>query len=351
MGTSIWYDNLRRSSLNESFDIHWFNVNVHQDFSTLGHSSLFKIWPNIRLFLRFRSLLMRSSPQLVLIPFSQTTPGFLKDSVFIRLAKRHARTLLMLHGSNIRAWLDSASPGIRTYFSRTLQNCSGVIVLGEKLKYLFKEWFTEDRIFVVPNGIDLPFPIIKKAHSDRVILRYLANPSTAKGIREVISAMEYLKDSKVPVELRINGAWREKDTMRWCQSIITSCTLPVIDEGPKFNEDKFKALVNSDIFIFTPNEPEGHPMVIVEAMAAGLPIIATDQGAITESVIQGLNGFIVKSNCPEEISDRLKYLIENPDVRVLMGLNSRRLYEQKFTEAIMIENLSSVFKYVLKNVD
>jgi len=347
MGTAVWFDTLRHSSLTGLYDIQWFNVNVHSGFPTMGKGSFSKIWPNIRLYFQFKQLLLKFKPHLVLIPFSQTTIGFLKDSIFIRMAKRCAKTLVMLHGSNLETWLANAAPGVRIYFSSTMKDCCGAVVLGKKLQFLFHEWFPEDKIFVVQNGLKSEMPNIKKACSDRVILRFLSNLSSDKGIRDVISAMDFFSNSKGMLELKINGTWLEKDTEQWCLQKVRSGNLPVIYEGPKLGKEKAGALINSDIFIFTPNAPEGHPLVIIEAMAAGLPIITTDQGAITESVIDGVNGFIVKPNCPEEIAGKIRFLLDHPQERARMGKESRRLYEENFTEEKMMARLKLVFDTVL----
>ena len=82
-------------------------------------------------------------------------------------------------------------------------------------------------------------------------------------------------------------------------------------------------------------------------MAAGLPIISTDQGAITESVLNMENGFIIESNNPEQIAEKIEYLVNHPDVRQKMGKESRRLYEENFTEEIMVKRLASVFNTVI----
>jgi glycosyltransferase involved in cell wall biosynthesis len=117
---------------------------------------------------------------------------------------------------------------------------------------------------------------------------------------------------------------------------------------PIHGDLKIRTLSEADVFIFAPNAPEGHPWVIVEAMAAGLPIITTDQGAITESVIDGENGFIVPIKNPAAISDKLKILIENKTIREQMGYRSRELYEQNLTEEKMVERLQSVLNKVLE---
>ena len=107
-------------------------------------------------------------------------------------------------------------------------------------------------------------------------------------------------------------------------------------------------MAEADIFLFPPRSPEGHPWVLVESMASSLPVIATDMGAIVESVVDGVNGYIVNPGKPTEIFEKLTYLIKNPQIRQEMSRNSRRLYEEKFTEDRMVQNLASVFNKILQ---
>ena len=76
---------------------------------------------------------------------------------------------------------------------------------------------------------------------------------------------------------------------------------------------------------------EGHPWVIVEALAAGLPIISTDRGAIIESVIDGYNGYIVNPKRPKEIAEKIIKLTDDKDLRDQMSINSLNVYKEKFT--------------------
>ena len=95
-----------------------------------------------------------------------------------------------------------------------------------------------------------------------------------------------------------------------------------------------------------PRAPEGHPWVIVEALAAGLPIISTDQGAITESVINGVNGYIVPVNSPRRIADKIAIIKKQPDLLNEFGHASRAHYLNNFTEEKMVEKLV----YAIDNV-
>jgi glycosyltransferase involved in cell wall biosynthesis len=121
----------------------------------------------------------------------------------------------------------------------------------------------------------------------------------------------------------------------------------VIFYPPASGKDKLAHFEKADVFVFTPREPEGHPWVIVEAMAAGLPIISTNQGAIIESVRDNQNGFIVEVRNPQMIAARLEELINNKSLRERMGKTSRTLYENNFTEEKMVEKLSGIFEQVL----
>jgi len=106
-------------------------------------------------------------------------------------------------------------------------------------------------------------------------------------------------------------------------------------------------LADSDIFVFPPSAPEGHPWVIVEAMAAGLPVISTDQGAISESVLDGENGFIVDPDSPEQIAEKIALLVKNEKLRKEMGRRSREVYENNLTEEKMVSGLSESIRTII----
>ena len=82
-------------------------------------------------------------------------------------------------------------------------------------------------------------------------------------------------------------------------------------------------------------------------MAAGLPIITTDQGCIKESVIDGENGFIVPKRDTNSIAKETIYLIENPEVRERMGQKSRQLYEANLTEEHFVQRMIDALNLTL----
>ncbi|MGA3176799.1 MAG: glycosyltransferase [Candidatus Acidiferrum sp.] len=77
-------------------------------------------------------------------------------------------------------------------------------------------------------------------------------------------------------------------------------------------------------------ETDGLPTVVIEALASGLPVVGTETAAIPELVQDGVNGFLVESNAPRPLADRIQVLLERPDLREKFGCEGRRRVEQDF---------------------
>lgn len=231
-------------------------------------------------------------------------------------------------------------------FEKTVKNLNGVIVLGESLKYLFSDYFPPNKIFVAPNGGDYVFP--KKTDSNQVFrILFISRLFKSKGIEDVIDAAIQLNNPNC--EFILAGGWssdsrfKEKLLQKIEHSQINLKILP-----PVSGQSKFKLYADADIFVFPPILPEGHPWVTVESIAAGLPVISTNQGAITDCVIDGKNGFIVEPNRPDLIAEKIKFLLDNPSILKKMGMESRKHYEANFTAKNLVENFANVFNSVIK---
>jgi glycosyltransferase involved in cell wall biosynthesis len=346
MGPAIATEIILNSSLKDCFDLIHIDTKINEDLGRIGKWSLKKLSVSFGMYRKMSKLLREHKPDLVLIPFSQDTIPFVKDSVFILLAKFHKRKVLLhLRGSNFLGWLSKSSSLTKWYVKKMIRKSDGVIVLGDNLRYLFKDYMADEKIFVVPNGADYKFP---SRTEKKFSILYFANLLRAKGIEDVLHAIKIVvQNGNTNLQVDVVGAWRNSDFENECKSIVTENNLPVVFHAPASGEKKLAFFSNADVFVFTPREPEGHPWVIVEAMAAGLPIIATDKGAIIESVKHGVNGYIVSPSSPQEIATGIIKLIKIDDLRTGMARESRRLYEENFTEEKMTSRLAQVFNKVI----
>lgn len=347
MGPAIATEIILGSKLREEYDLHHFDTRINESVADMGRLKLAKIKIIRRKYSAFKDMLKEVKPQLVLIPIGQTTAGFFKDIPFIRMAaKSGAKVLIQLRGSAWRTWFNSSVAFRRMVVMQSLSRVSGAIVLGDNLRPIFEGLVADDKIFTVPNAADYTFPEREKTG---LRITYLANYLPGKGILELLQALELLsqKGNLPAFEFNGYGNWDNPAYRAQCESIAGRLTHVTLHNAVSGTE-KWQVLADTDIFVFAPTMPEGHPWSIVEAMAAGLPIISTDRGAISQSVINGENGYLLADPHPEMLAGKITALIENAALREEMGAKSRAMYEADFTAAAMVKNLGVVFKQILE---
>jgi glycosyltransferase involved in cell wall biosynthesis len=103
---------------------------------------------------------------------------------------------------------------------------------------------------------------------------------------------------------------------------------------------KDELLTSVDAFVFPPSQLEGQPLVLLEAMAAGLPIITTRSGLIPETVAEGRNALLVPRGDVAGLAAALRTLRDDPARRASMGRHSRELYGERYTLEHFRRNLS-----------
>ncbi len=108
-------------------------------------------------------------------------------------------------------------------------------------------------------------------------------------------------------------------------------------------------LTASDIFVLASNW-EGLPRSIIEAMMAGLPVVATKVGGVPELVEDGITGFLVPPKDPEALAQALQKLIDDPELRKRMGQASREKALREFTLDRMLHETERVYREVLEEI-
>lgn len=348
MGPAIATGIILNSDLKNRFILSFLNTKANDSISTLGKWNFQKVFRNVSIYFKMLAKMIKHRPDVVLIPISQTTTGFVKDSLFIWIARAFGgKVVVQLRGSNFKNWINQASPKAKRYVSRMLQKTQGVIVLGNNLRYLFEDYYPAERIFVVPNGANYQIPNRQASNREEFKILYLSNLLSSKGIEDVFEAIAILKETHAGFSVDFIGEWLHENTKQYCLKLAEEKQLPVRIHSSEASRNKFQYLSNADVFVFPPREPEGHPWSIVEAMAAGLPVISTDQGAIVESVIDGVNGYVVEPKHPDQIANKLRLLIDNKNLREKMAQAARNLYLQNFTEEKMVDRFSDVFNQTI----
>ncbi len=107
--------------------------------------------------------------------------------------------------------------------------------------------------------------------------------------------------------------------------------------------DMPELLAQSHIFAL-PTHWEGFPISILEAMRAGLPVVASDVGGVSEAISDGVTGFTTRPGDDQDFADKLQALVQSPDLRGNFGRAARSRYEENFTSAIMLRQTLAVYR-------
>jgi glycosyltransferase involved in cell wall biosynthesis len=158
-------------------------------------------------------------------------------------------------------------------FGRALRAAAGVIVLTEAQGAFVRDTYgvRAERVYVVPNGVGASyFMPVREAAERPLRLLYVGRLSAQKNVARLLDAMVLLRE---PVRLRIvgDGELREKLEARAAELGLKDVEF----SGGLLGEDLVRAYTDADAFVL-PSDKEGMPLVALEAMAAALPVIATD---------------------------------------------------------------------------
>lgn len=118
-------------------------------------------------------------------------------------------------------------------------------------------------------------------------------------------------------------------------------------EGKKYGWQKQEYFSRANIFIH-PTLDDAFPLVVLEAMQYGLPIIATDEGSLSEIVENGINGYIVEKEQPLALANKIEHLIKFPILRQDIGIANREKFENLYTLKQMEKNLADIFHTILE---
>lgn len=348
MGPSVMTETILGSSLKEAFELLHFDTTLNEALGGIGKAGFRK---GIELWKQYQGLKKRiehERPDLMLLPLSQTPSGLLKDLRFADIAqKRGVPVVAHLHGGELDRTIERSPQALRSYLERKLKALHGVLVLREGTKDLFRPYLPEERILILPNGLRDPGRS-EPPPPPPFRLLFLSNPIPRKGIEDLLHALISLKEKGRSVEAEVAGEWFDKSFEKKCKALAKEHELPIHFHAPKTGHDKKELFGRAHCFLLPPREPEGLPVALIEALGHGLPIITTPNGAVPDTVEEGVNGHVVPVKDPLSISERVEELMGDPSKRSLFGKKSRERYEAFFTEERFIENSYHCFESFFK---
>jgi len=189
------------------------------------------------------------------------------------------------------------------------------------------ERFPAENVVVIANGVDLP-DHAADAGAEPPVGVMVANLIAYKGHRDLVEALAIMRD---PPQVRLLGEGPERcelEEMIESRGLSRRCLLEgsVVDAKRAYLDGQFALLTS---------HTEGLPNAILEAMAAGLPVVATRVGGVPSLVEDGVTGITVPPRSPESLAVAIARLVAEPDLRVSMGRAAReRAYAYRWDRCV-----------------
>lgn len=243
------------------------------------------------------------------------------------------------------------------YWRAHIEQAAGLIAVSEEVKSQVISFarVTEQDVDVVVNGVDiLRFQVDQRERqhqrarlgvSDQdVLFVHLSRLEKEKGAHLGIEALQKLTDSRA--HLLIIGQGSQLESLK-AQAAAAGLGKRVQTIGFVPNENVPTYLAAADVFILPSLAKEGLPISILEGMAAGRPIVATDVGGIAGAIDHGQTGFLFTCGDVSALAYYMNLFLEDPDKIERFGESGRRKAAAEFAVEVMIQRTEQIFKRIV----
>jgi glycosyltransferase involved in cell wall biosynthesis len=231
-----------------------------------------------------------------------------------------------------------------------LRTCNRLIAVSESLRQEMLRQGAEDRkICVVPNGVPALKPIDAGSRLDstnwRLGLVALMRPR--KGIEVALHTMAALRRSGHLVDLELIGSFETTAYQQQILQMIRDLGLQESVVWSGFTRDVPSALQRLDGLLLPSLFGEGMPMVVLEALAAGIPVVATRVEGTPEVIRDSMEGFLAKPNDVESLAGSIKALISDRRRWLRMSQAALARHRSRFTDVLMAQRTAEVYADLL----
>jgi glycosyltransferase involved in cell wall biosynthesis len=290
----------------------------------------------------------------VYLPLAPTRWGFVRDAVLIAIARLWRRRVYVhLHGgSGLEGLYATAGPVMRWLIRATTSAVHRAWALTPSLAASSSALFPAGRVEVLENVVEDPLlqiarssampPPRPEANGEFRVL-YLSHLLPEKGCFDLLDAVDRLGPRADGWHVRIVGAALADSVRGMMLERATGLRDRVLVElpGEIRGEAKARLFQWADVFVLPSRYPfgEGQPLALLEALAAGLPIVSTSHSGIPDTVRDRREGLLVPPGDTDALAGALSELAADPGLRSALGRRARRRYEGRYAPSRLDRDL------------
>ena len=328
---------LLSSPLSHNYNIDYFKV------GRSSNDSKFMILLRIILNpFRFLWRLWNFWPDVVHFNPSFDLKSLLRELNMLALCRLHRRSaIIQFHGGSLSQILQNNHLPI--YLKLILKWASHIILLTNIQKAPVLKFCSCSKITVIPNMVDTTQYNQKKIRKDnRFNILYMSKIEFNKGVYDVIDAIQHVVEQEPNVRFIFAGDGPDKNKLEFL------CRENEYDDFVKFigyvkNQQKIDFLSKGDLFLFPSHYNEGMSYALLEAMAAGLAVIATPTGGTVEMIEDNVSGFLVPVEQPDKLAQAIIALLKNKKKRGKFGKLNRNKVVSEYDIEVVIQKFIKIY--------
>ena len=299
-----------------------------------------KLWAMLKGCLQYAWMLFTGQVGLAHVHVASRASFWRKSVFFLLSFLFRVPSVLHLHGGEFAIfYYKESGPLRRRFISWVFNKAAYVIVLSQGWKQWVRSISSNPHVEVICNPVMMPATLASwESRSGRQVL-CLGRLNKGKGSYDLLEAIAVLKPV-TPVELYLGGDGELEKVRQRARKLGIENRVHVL--GWVREEAKASALAQASVFAL-PSYNEGLPMGLLEAMAAGLPIVSTPVGGIPEAVSDGVEGFLVKPGDVAALAERLGRLVNDGPLARQMGAAARRKAESAYSAQAVLPRIEKIY--------
>jgi len=270
---------------------------------------------------------------------------------FVALMKElgiHGKLVTMFHGYDIRRGIEQ---GGQIYTPLFKQGDCYLSISDYNYKHLVAFGAPVEKVHTHPVGIDLGrFPFFTRSMPLKGAIKILtiSRLIKEKGLFYGLEAIHRLIDERslTNIEYYILGDGPDRQELE-AMAPKLQMKAKVFFLGSQTQDAVIRILGESHLFLL-PSIAEALPVVLMEAQATGLPVVATDVGSVSQVMSDNKSGYLVPARDAQALCDKLEYLIRNPRVWAQMGHAGRKHVEERYDIKKLNQRLVSICQELLE---
>lgn len=274
---------------------------------------------------------------LVYLHLGWGAASMLRDQLL--LASPLARRLPIVghvHGGGFREGFEALPKPARAVHASLLRRLDRIIVLSGGLRAMFEGVVAPERVRVVENGVDREFAEFarrlptRQSPNGTLRVLFLSHLIDEKGYEDLLLTAAEAHRRDLPFHFTLAGERTERGHLDPEAFIAAHCSGSASWLGGVNGAARHELFRSHDVLVL-PSRREGVPLVLLEAMHAGLPVVTTRVGGIPETIEDGENGLFVAAGRPRQIADRLEWLLEHPDDYLAISERNRERARRRYS--------------------